>query len=176
LRLVFPTTDGIDPAMRRKLYFLSEVIDDGLRTEVREKAGAAYSPQASSHISTIFPGLGWIQIDVEADPARVDEVLNTCFKVTDALVKKGVKEEDVNRVRTVATTNHLKRLDDPGFWFGGMFESLSNPKALDDLRQAKSWYDGISAADISELAKKYLAKAKASTCVITPKKGAGKKG
>jgi zinc protease len=174
LRIVFPTTDGIDAKTRRKLYFLSEVIDEGLRVEVRENKGAAYSPSSQSHVSRIFPGLGWIQIDVECDPSKVDEVTNTCFKVTEALVKKGVKEEDVKRIRTIATTNHQKQLESDGFWFSGMFDSLSNPAAFDDLRNAKSWYDDIGAAEITELAKKYLPRAKSSSCIIVPKKAAKK--
>src|SRR5262249_14731127 len=119
--IVFPTTDGIDAKTRRKLHFLSEVIDEGLRVEVRENKGAAYSPSSGSHVSTIYPGLGWIQIDVECDPGKVDEVSNTCFKVTETLVKKGVKEDDVKRIRTIATTNHVKALENDGFWFSGMF-------------------------------------------------------
>ncbi len=169
LRIVFPMTDGMDPALRRQLAFLREIVDDHLRTEIREKRGAAYSPEAYLYADRVFRGVGSLEIRVECDPAKVNEVLSSCLAVAEGIGRRGVNAEEVERVRTIANTNHKKNLDRDQFWINGLAEALRNQEAYDDLRRAESWYDGITAEQVSALAKKYLVRARASTCMIVPK-------
>src|SRR6185369_4841018 len=62
VQMVFPTTDGIDVAMRRRLQLLEDIVDDRLRVEIREKKSLAYSPNASSTWSEHWKGEGAVTL------------------------------------------------------------------------------------------------------------------
>jgi len=167
--LAFPTADGIEAWRRRTQQFLGTVVDDRLRIEVREKLGAAYSPGASAVSSPVFPGDGLLFVQSMADPDKVDPLVEACLGVADKLAKDGVGAEETDRLREPILTELRQTQRTNGFWVNVLAEAQSKPSTLDDLRRLEADYRKISGKDLSELAKRYLAKERASILVVNPK-------
>jgi len=166
--LVFPTTDGREALMRRRLSLLGSVVSDRLRVEVREKLGAAYSPQAANQSSPVFPGLGMTLLNVAAEPAKADAVLEACLVVTDALAKDGVSVDELERQREPL----LKRLRDQmrtnAFWLNLLGDCQTRPQVVAEMRTLQADYEAMKPDDLSALAKSYFTRDKASWMVVSP--------
>jgi zinc protease len=172
LKVVYPTTDGRDTKTRRALSFLDDVVDDRMRVEIREKLGAAYSPSVLLDTGTVFPGMGSLTIVLTVDPAKADTVLNQVLGAVDALAKGGVKPDDLDRMKKVALTKLDQAMDDPGWWLTRLDGSWARPEVLDALKSSKEGVGAVTADEVTALARQYLVRKSASTCVITPKKAA----
>jgi len=172
LKVVYPMTDGRDAKLRRTMAFLDDVVDDRMRVEIREKLGAAYSPSVILDAGTAFPGMGSLVIVLTVDPAKADAVLNQVLGAVDTLAKNGVKPDDLDRMKKVATTKLDQAMNDPGWWLGRLDGSWARPEALAELKGVKEAYAAVTAEEVTALARQYLVRKNASTCVIAPKKAA----
>ncbi len=170
--VVWPTGDGIDPARRHELQFLAATLDNRVRVEIREKKGAAYSPNVRSDLSTLLSGVGCIRTDVECDPAKADEVVSACLALGDKLAREGVKPEEFAQVRTIALTQLDAAMKQDGWWLGQLARACSRPESLAEVRAPKKSFESVTIDAVNALAKQHLARARASTAVIVPKKAA----
>ncbi len=172
--IVFPIGDGIDAVRRREQAFLAEVVNDRLRVEIREKLGVAYSPSAAAQSSEVYPGEGRLMIQVMADPAKADAVVDACLAVAKSLAEKGVTEDEVERLRepVLAQIRDAQRTN--GFWVGSLGRAQAEPETLDEVRSLTKAYASITAERLSKLAAKRLASEHASVLVVHPKGAAPK--
>jgi zinc protease len=168
--IAFPTTDGIDPDVARKLRFLGTILDDRLRAEVREKHGDAYAPRAISWESTTYPGTGMISIRAEADPAKVDQLIEDCLGVTDSLLAHGVTSEEVYRLREPILNQLTKSYESNDYWAAALSQAQSKPESVADLEGASKFYRGVQPSDIDPLIKQYLPRERASIGTALPEK------
>lgn len=171
--LVFPTDDGIEAERRRNLGFLGTVLNDRLRIEVREKLGAAYSPGAGSISSQTYPGDGMIFIQAMSDPDKVATLEKACLDAAQSLAEKGVTEEEVDRLKQPVLAQLRDSLRTNGYWLAALSEAQGRPESLDDVRTVTESYEKLEAKSLSVLAKKYLAKARASILIVSPEGGTG---
>jgi zinc protease len=172
VRVVYPATDGRDAKVRRRLALLTEIVDDRMRVEIREKRGAAYSPSVGLDAGTVFPGLGAVEITITVDPAKAEEILNAVLAAIEALDKSGIKQDDLDRVKKVILTKLDQAQAEPGWWLSALDGSYDRPEVLADLKDVKAGYSAITADELTALARQYLVRKNASTCVVTPKKAA----
>ncbi|MGQ0553650.1 MAG: M16 family metallopeptidase [Planctomycetota bacterium] len=152
----FPTTDGRQALLRRRLTLLGMVLSDRLRVHIRETLGASYSPGAASEASRAFRGLGLLQLQAAAEPGREDEVLSECLKVTDTLAAQGITDEELERQREPLLARLRDQLRTNGFWLGLLSDGLRDAVVFDEARALESDYRSITAAELSELAQRYL--------------------
>jgi zinc protease len=172
LKIVYPMTDARDAKLRRTMAFLDDVVDDRMRIEIREKLGAAYSPSVILDAGTVFPGMGSLTIVLTVDPAKADAVLNQVLGAVDALVKGGVKPDELDRMKKVTLTKLDQAMNDLGWWLTRLDGSWARPEVLDQLKTSKEGVSAVTADEVTALARQYLVRKNASTCVITPKKAA----
>jgi len=142
--IVFPTTDGIKAEVRRDLQFLSEVLNDRLRIQVREKLGAAYSPDASASSSEVIPDDGMIIVSAMADPDKVDALVEACTQTADKLATDGVTQEEVDRLRAPELASFRDALRSNGYWVGSLSRMHTSATVLDDLRSSATFLRGSS--------------------------------
>ena len=168
LFLALPTADGRVALQRRQLSLLAMVVADRLRVEVREKLGAAYSPQAASQASDVFPGLGFTLVQAFAAPGTEPQLLEACLAVTDSLAKDGVTADELERQREPVLARVRDQLRDNAFWREVLDSCQSRPQVLDELRALESDYRGITTEQLGALAKRYFPRERASWIVVKP--------
>ena len=170
IHMVFPTTDGIDVATRRRLQLLEDVVDDRLRIEIREKKSLAYSPRADSSWSEHWKGFGAVTLNVEVDEKKVDEATKAITDMMVNLGTKGVTAPELDRLKTAALGNADKWLEDESFWWDVLRDAVNRPAAVEEAKNLKHWYDAATVPEMNALCKLYFTKDKASVFVAMPKK------
>lgn len=169
VRTYWPTTDGIDIKRTRRLNLLGSIVSDRLRLKIREELGAAYSPDAGSVTSDLFPGYGYVLTHVEIDPANAAKVTELLLTIGDELAKNGVSDDELQRSREPIIKSMEQSLRDNGYWLSTVLaRAQERPEVLDWSRTRLADIQSITAAELSALAKTYLARARASRITILP--------
>lgn len=166
--IAFPATDGRDTATRRRLNWLAQVLGDRLRIEVREKLGASYSPGAGAQLNRVFPNDGFITINANADPDKIDALVEACVAAADALATGGVTDEELDRVREPQLAQLRDAQRNNGYWMQNLSGSHTKADFLPDLRTVQSFAKEVKAAELTPLAKQYLKRDRATIGIARP--------
>ena len=155
--VAWPTTDQVgDRTTSRQLSILSDVLQLRLNEEIREKQGLAYSPNAASNSSDVYPGYGFLAVTAQTPP----EALPTLFQTVDAIAAdlrdNPVSEDELNRARRPAVERIRRSMADNAYWLQQLSEAQSEPASLDQTRSQIATLEAVSAADLQRLAREYL--------------------
>ncbi len=169
IHVLYPCPDAIDAATARKLELLEDIVNDRLRIEIREKRGGAYSPRAAVWGSEEWRGLGWVTLDVQVDPAKVDDMAKACVAAMESMSSKGITQPELDRMRTARLGSVEETLKDYGTWFSALRAAHQKPAVIDEMRAYKATFEKITLAEMNALAKPIFGKGKENVFVATPK-------
>ncbi|MBI3820649.1 MAG: insulinase family protein [Planctomycetes bacterium] len=172
LRIIYPTTDGRDTPTRRNLNWVATILSDRLRVEVREKLGATYAPQAHAQMSRVYPGDGFIAIDAESAPDKVDETVEACIAAADGLAKNGATDDELTRAKEPILAQIRDAQRNNGFWMQNLSMIYTNPNAIADIKTISTFPENVKIADLTPLAKQYLTRDRATIFISKPSKPA----
>jgi zinc protease len=165
----WPTTDGIDVKRARRLALLAGVLNDRLRLKIREEVAGTYSPSAGSNAGDIFPGYGYIQAGCVVEPAQADKIREMIVAIGDELATGGVSDDQLNRARQPVLTAARESVRTNNYWGANVLaRAQEKPEVLDWARTRMPDLEGITAAELSELARAYLGASRASRVTILP--------
>ena len=169
LALFWPTDDGLDIKRRRRLNVLAEVLSDMLRVRVREKIGGTYSPHAASAASETFPGYGYIEASIDADPVMSDQIANVAVDAADDIATHGVTDDQLTRVRLPLLTALKESLRSNGYWLANVLaRAQEKPEMLDWARNRIDDVNSITTDEINAYAKQYLGHVRVYRIIIEP--------
>ena len=169
VRLYWPTTDGRDIRRARRLSLLAEVLSDRLRLKIREELGDAYSPGAGSNAGELYLGYGYILAGTTVEPAKTKKIADVIAALAAELAEKGVTEDELKRAKTPILTSLRESVRTNGYWLGSVLaRAQEKPEVLDWSRNRYADNEAITAAELSELAKKYLGADRVSRIAIAP--------
>jgi zinc protease len=167
--VAWPTDDQWDIGRTRRLTILAEIFSEKIREQVREKLGAAYSPDVTSRPSRAYEHFGTLDATIETDPANVDQVLAEVKKIAKDLSEKGVAEEDLKRALDPLLTRLKDMRRENGYWLNTVLGgSRRHPEQIAWSKTLIEDYAAITTEEISLLAKKYLDPVKAAVFVAEP--------
>ncbi len=154
----------------RRLNVLAAILDDRLRTKLREELGATYSPQAHASASMVFNYGNLMAMSIGA-PEDVEKVTGLIHTMGLELGSEGVTQDELDRALKPILSNLEKTLRDNGYWLNTvMAQSQSEPYRLDWARERDTDYASIKLEEINALAKKHLGKTNAAQMAILPEK------
>jgi len=166
---VWPTCDETDIQRVRILSVLADVFSDRLRVEVRQKLGAAYSPDVANESSDTFPQYGFTLAEISADPKLAADLANQARAIGDDLAKKGVTQEEFDRAITPLRKSIVEYRRQNSYWLGRvMAGSQAFPVRLERARTLATAYDQITPDQVSALAKEYLEADRAVRILVLP--------
>ena len=169
IRVYWPTTDGSDVRVARRLSLLAEVLSDRLRLRIREQLGDAYSPGAGSSASDVYPGYGYILAGTTVEPAKAGALTDVIVELADQLAREGVKPDELERARQPVLTSLRESVRSNGYWLGSVLaRAQEKPAVLEWSRTRYRDHEAITAEELGELARKYLGKHRASRVVVLP--------
>ncbi len=167
--LYWPTTDGRDIHVARRLNMLGEVFTDRLRIKVRQELGDAYSPGAGSAASDTYPGYGYLQAGVTVDPPRAKQVADIIVAIAADIAAKGVTEDELERAKKPVLTSLRESARTNGYWIGNVLNrAQERPEVLDWCRSRYADNEKITTAELNELAKAYLSAERVSRVIVVP--------
>jgi len=167
--MVWPTTDGHDYRISDRLGLLASVFTARMRARFHDQGNGDPLPSARNDSSTTFTGYGTMTIDVSTDAATALDTGKTVLAIADVLQKKGVLDEEAERAKHAALTaiDVAARTND--YWIVSVLAAAQeHPERLEWARKKQDDVNGITAADLSYLATRYLDPARSSTFLISP--------
>ncbi|MDQ2659072.1 MAG: insulinase family protein [Verrucomicrobiota bacterium] len=174
LLLYWPTNDALDVHRSRRLNLLGSVLSDLLRVKVRQEIGGTYSPRAGSNASDVFPGYGYMAASIDVDPPTAKKMCELVTELADEVAQKGVSDDELNRARQPLLTALRESLRSNAYWLGAVLaRAQERPEVLDWARSRMDDVESITTAELSELAKDYLGKARVSRATVLPVAKAG---
>jgi predicted Zn-dependent peptidase len=169
LRIVYPCADAIEVDSERRLDLLGDLVDERLRSEIREKLGTTYSPNGTASGDRCFRGLGRVALDVMVETQKLKQTREACLAAMEQLAKSGAKKEELERLRAARSGNSEALARDLDFWMRQLRRAHARPAILDELRDLRRWYDRVALERLNALAKQTLARERASILEITPR-------
>ncbi len=169
LLLFWPSDDAMDVRRNRRLSLLASIFNDRLRVKVREEIGGTYSPRAGSNSSDTFPGYGYFGASIDIAPSDAAKMAALVTDIADNLATHGVTAEELERARLPLLTTLKETLRNNGYWLSAVLaRAQEKPEVMDWARSRQTDIEGITTAELSELAKKYLGRARVSRATILP--------
>lgn len=166
---VWPTCDQTDIQRVRTLSVLADVFSDRLRVEVRQKLGAAYSPDVANNSSDTFPDYGYLLTLITADPKLAAGLADQSGAIAADLAKNGVTQEEFDRAITPLRKSIVEYRRQNTYWLVRVLSgSQAFPVRLERARTLATAYDQITPAQVSALAKEYLETERAVRVLILP--------
>ncbi|WP_221031019.1 M16 family metallopeptidase [Actomonas aquatica] len=171
IALFWPTTDGMDVQVDRRLRVLANVLGDRLRLKIREELGGSYSPNAGSSTSDTFPGYGSLSASIVVDPAEAQNLAQVTRDLADDLAENGTNADELERAVLPILTGLKESARTNGYWLGAVLASCQEfPQRLDWARSRYSDNESITVEEISALAAKYLHDDQAFQVISLPEK------
>ena len=154
----------------RRLNVLAAILDDRLRTKLREELGATYSPQAHANASMVFNYGNLMAMSIGA-PEDVEKVTGLIHEMGLELGAKGVTQDELDRALKPILSNLEKTLRNNGYWLNTvMAQCQSEPYRLDWARGRDNDYASIKLEEINDLAREHLGRKNAAQIAILPEK------
>ena len=153
----------------RRFNILSEIYQNRLREEIREKLGASYSPNAGATGSDALDNFGYLIGQSVGKPEDMEMILKTMRDLAHELAEKGANADELDRAIKPILGQLDKTLRDNSYWLSTvMNESQADPKRLDLARTREADYRSINLPEINALAKKYFLAENALLISIKP--------
>jgi zinc protease len=167
--IAWPTADSdSDPRRTRVLNLLAQIVQLRLTDEIREKQGVTYSPIAGHSPSRAFPGYGYLAASIETPPERIDGFFRDALQIARDLGDRPVGADELRRAREPLIEGLERRRADNGYWIDEIAGVQDHPDRLDSLRAAIPQYRSITAADLQQAARLYLADVSAWRMKVVP--------
>jgi zinc protease len=169
VQMFWPATDGRDAHLARRLNLLAAVLNDRLRVKIREEMGDTYSPDAGASLSDTYKGYGHLVAEATVAPEKARAVADAMKAAATSLFEKGVTEEELVRAKQPALTNIKQSMRTNPYWLGNVLSAVQEqPERIEWARTRLAETEGITAAELSALAKQYLDPARVSEFISLP--------
>jgi zinc protease len=169
VQLHWPATDSRDARTARRLRLLAEVFSDRLRVRIREEMGGTYSPVATTDLSEAYPGFGYLVAEATVAPDQARTVADAILTVAAGMEDHGVTEEELVRAKQPMLTALRESARANPYWLNTVLAAAQEfPQRLEWCRSRYSDIEGITAGELSALARQYLGPARATEFIVLP--------
>ncbi len=168
IRLDWPTRDGDDPVESLKLQFLEKLAQDVLTDSLRETLGKAYSPGASSDASRVWRGYGTFSLTASVNVADVHASRAAMLQAISTLRERPVSEDQIKRAREPMLESYDNALKTNRGWLAIVDRAQTEADRIDRILNARNRLSSLTAADVLEIARRYLAPDRAIEIDVLP--------
>ena len=157
-----------DRVQRLAASFLGQILDMRYLDKIREEMGAAYSVQAQCGVGRahLKEYRATLQIVLPLKPEMCDDALKVVDDVIEDVIKNGVTDEELNKIKE----HELKNLDEAerlnGAWMGWFRTYMED--GIDSYTNMKQTIQNINSKDLSKMAKQIFASKNKATIVMLP--------
>jgi zinc protease len=173
LRVVWPTDDDSDFTQELRLSLLARMVRIELTDRLREELGQAYSPNASSSMSKIYPGYGTFTLTASLDVAEVEAAQAAIAAMIADFRSKPIDPDLIQRARQPMLEAYDNALKSLGGWVQLADRAQSEGERLERWFSGPDTLRSISPDQLSAAAKKYLSPENAVEFLVLPDEKSG---
>ena len=170
VELFWPLAKSITAADQIRLSLLMDIVQDRMRSTIRETMGKTYSPSAGLERFLDFHNYGWLTVQIEADPAELLRVQKATLEQVAKILKQGVSADELQRAQQVKASNVERDRQTNAYWQMRLDESARYPELAEFHAQGPEATARATIAEINQLAREYLRADQVSIFRIVPKK------
>ncbi len=153
----WPTGGGMAGVREsRQLDILTELFTNRLLDAMREKAGAAYSPQVYSSWPLNMPTGGSVSAMAQLQPSAAPLFFTTAQQIADDLIAQPVTADELARVIEPLRQQVTRAATSSTFFMNQLQGATSDPRRFDAVRSVLPDYTRTSPTEMQALAAKYL--------------------
>jgi len=165
----WPTADFWDIHRTRRLNILADILQERLRQVIREKLGASYAPAVYSAPSRVYTGYGKMQVQVVVAPGHEEAILAEIEKIAIEIWANGISSTELARTKGPLMTGLKDTVKSNDYWMNSVLSgSKRHPQQLTWPLSMISDFQSITAAEIEELAHRYLISETMAKVVVRP--------
>ncbi len=168
LRLTWKTRDDSDPVETIGLALLERVVRIELTEVLREKLGKAYSPSANSNPSHTWTGYGVFGAAASVSVGEVDAARAAIAETMTRLGNAPIGDDELQRARQPLVEAQDNALKSNRGWLALTARAQGEPERIVRYLKAKARLLALTAADIQNLARRYLGADKAVEILVLP--------
>ncbi len=169
VRIYWPAPDGSDILRDRRLNMLNRVFRLRLIDEVREKAGAAYSPSAFNYNAVAYPGYGYQGISLDVDPKEVDAMFTLSLAIAEDFKAGNFTQDEFDRAMTPVLESLEESLESNRYWMS-LIDSAQTDDDYVNHRSRLETYQNMTLEDLKPLSAQIFDNKKAFKIQILPEK------
>lgn len=170
VRVYWPGVDADDYHTSRHLQVLAEILKDRLRVKIREELGATYGPLDDVWGSDVWPGYGYLYVEIETAPAMAERVASLTRRIATDLATKGVTRDEFERVLEPRLANLKQELRQNGYWTYYVLSCMQEkPARVDWPLTRDQHYRGMKREDLNAIARRTLGSNRVCTFIARPK-------
>lgn len=159
---------NIDTA--RQLNVLTALLEEKVRSVLREKLGAVYSPSVYAVYPRWFKEYGYIALSMVVDPKRVNEVVREVELLTDELAGEKIEPELAGRILNPLGSMINERVKTNDYWLYTVLSLASRyPDQLGFASSLTKAYTGMDITEVQNLASEIFAQKKATVKILAKK-------
>lgn len=169
LVVAWKTNDFWEIGRTRRLNLLAAVLGDRLRVQIREELGAIYTSRVVNQPSRIHNGFGLMQGSLIAAPQQAEALAKIIKETAENLGSQGVSKDELRRALepTLTSIKDLKRNN--RYWLESVLNlSGRHPQQLQWPLSILDDFSAITAEELNELARQYLAPDQSATVIVRP--------
>ncbi len=160
----FPEDDGSRESELERMRFrtMVDVLNEELRERLREDLGGVYGVRVSGGVTELPKPEYSVSISYNAEPERVDELLNATQEVLENIRANGPKEKSITAVRATQFQGMKTAMTNSnGFWLPVLEEAYTMNKDIDQtsLANLRSLQAEVNAKEIQAATKLYFGEA-----------------
>jgi zinc protease len=171
----WPTTDFSHTTEVRRLFVLAKALEGRILQRIRVQEGLSYTAQSANQPSIAFPGYGVLYALVDATPDSARELTRQIRDSAARIAREGITEDELERARNPVVSALKKLLADNNYLLSAIVSgSQEQPQRLIRATTSLAELQALTAADLNEVARKYLQPGDALTVVVVPAQTTGK--
>lgn len=167
--IAWPTGGGVgDIAESRRLEVLAAIFNDRLFDQLRNAAGASYSPTVNSQWPVGMDNGGFLVVLGQLKPDGVDPFFKLAREIAADLVAKPVEADELARTLGPIKQYYTRASTGNPFWMRQMAGSTIDPRRIAAMESLGRDLASITPGQIQETARRYLLPDKSWSMVVLP--------
>lgn len=142
------------------LTALGEVLTIKLIEQLRENESGVYGVSARGSMNKVPYGSYNFNIGFPCGPDNADKLTASALNELQKIIDNGPEEKDVNKYKEAEALDYKKKMKENRYWMTNFTKAFVNGSSPDDILIASENVKAVTAKDIQDVAKKYLAKDK----------------
>jgi zinc protease len=152
-----------------RLVALRRLLGNLIDRELRERLGAIYANQVTSHLIVEPQGRYSVTIYLYCAPDRVDELVTAFFDLIGGLQERGPAATDVTRVNQQMLSDLEETLEQNQWWVNQiLYYATASGRDLADLAALSSGADEVTAVTLQAAARDFLPQDRYIKVVLYP--------
>ena len=142
------------------LTALGEVLTIKLLEELRENESGVYGISARGSMNKVPYSSYNFNISFPCGPENADKLTASALNELQKIIDNGPEEKDINKYKEAEALEYKKKIKENRYWMTNFTKAFMNGSNPEDILIASENVKAVTAKDIQDVAKKYLAKDK----------------